>query len=400
LADYSRGYRWLEAHSGDLLNFLQKLVQTPSQNGIDTERAMVELIVAELGGFGFKPQLFGNPERPSLLCDYAPRQENARTLWLEAPLDTVVSGDPANWSHAPFAAEIHDGRLFGRGAADCKAGIAITVYVTAALKAEGYKLKGNLLLGYDADEQGGAFTGIKTLLENCGKVDACIIGYPGNDEIAVAARGFLRLKISTSGQSAHTGMRTGESYENAISLMAEIVNALEKLHMRHKKSKLFWFGPRLTVAQISGGAAINVVPEKCEIGVDIRLVPGQTKESVLEEIDQWLRKKLGEVVFSRRVKIEPYQYEPPYVTADSRPIVKTLRTAAKELLDKKIPLVASGPSNIGNVIGNRDIDTINGFGASGANVHAADEYVMVDSLVPVAKVYLKTVIDYLGTGKK
>ncbi len=387
--------QWLEANIAELVDFLRQLIATPSQNGVDTEQEAAELIAAKLSQFGFAPRLLGDPTRPSVLCDYGPRRAARKTLWLEAPLDTVVAGERAAWDYDPFAAEIVDGRLYGRGAADCKAAIAIFVYVAAALRQAGIEPEGNLVLGFDADEQGGAFTGIKTLLEEVGSVDSCIIGYPGNDEIAIAARGFLRLKISTTGQSAHTGMRTNEQYANAISLMARLIVALEALEMAHTPSELFWFGPRLTIAQITGGAAINVVPEKCEIGVDLRLVPGQSQTTVLSEITACLQAVLGPEVFASRVQLTPYQYEPAYASPAESEIVQTLKANAEPILGKTIKLVASGPSNIGNVVGNRQIDTINGFGATGANVHAANEYVEVASLLPVAQVYLKTVLDYL-----
>ena len=393
---YRAGAGWLEVNEAALIDFLRELVATPSQNGVDTEQAAAELIASKLAEYGFEPHLLGDPARPSVLCDYLPRQAAKKTLWLEAPLDTVVAGDPASWQHPPFAAKIVDGKMYGRGTADCKAGIAIFVYVAAALKQTGIDPGGNLVLGFDADEQGGAFTGIKTLLENVGRVDACIIGYPGNDEIAIAARGFLRLKITTTGQSAHTGMRTNEQYANAISLMARLIIALETLEMAYQPSELFWFGPRLTVAQITGGAAINVVPEKCEIGVDLRLVPGQTQETVLAEIRERLESELGVPVVASRITITPYQYEPAYASSPQSPIVQTLKANAETLLKKAIPLVASGPSNIGNVVGNRQIDTINGFGATGQHVHAANEFVEVASLLPVAKIYLKTVLDYFA----
>ncbi len=393
---YKAGLAWLTAQADHMQAFLSQLVAMPSQNGVDTEEALARLISQKLIEFGFGPQLVGDPARPSVLCQFAPRQFGRPTLWLEAPLDTVVAGDRANWRHDPFGAVVEEGRMYGRGVADCKAAIAVFVFLAAALRQTGATLDGNLVLGFDADEQGGAFTGIKTLLEKVGSVDACIIGYPGNTEIAIAARGFLRLRLRTTGQSAHTGKRTKEQYANAISLMARAVVALEELQMSYSPSDLFWFGPRLTVAQISGGAAINVVPEQCESAVDIRLVPGQTQEGVLAEIRTALEKGLGAETLASNIEIQPYQYEPAYASPGDSPIVQILQAQAEEILGRKVGLVASGPSNIGNVVGNRGIDTVNGFGAAAGGIHASNEYIEVDSLLPVAQVYLKTVLTYLN----
>lgn len=178
--------------------------------------------------------------------------------------------------------------------------------------------------------------------------------------------------------------------------MARVIVALEELAPAYEPSDLFWFGPRLTVAQIQGGAAINIVPQYCEAGVDLRLVPGQTREGVLSEITARLETVLGQQTVQERVKIQPYQYEPAYASPADSPVIRLLQANAQTVLARPLPLVASGPSNIGNVVGNRQIATVNGFGATAEGVHAFNEYIEIESLGPIAQIYLMTTLDYLA----
>lgn len=384
-------FDFIKTKEKEIIVSLQELIKIPSQNGINPERDIADFIRRKLKKFGFEPILVGDRNRPSILC-YC-NKSKGKKLWLDAPLDTVTIGDESKWQYPPFSGKITGRRLYGRGSADCKAAIAIFTYVAAAIFQDKEKLKGQLILSFDSDEQSGYFTGIKNLLKKGVRADACIIGYPGTEEIVIGARGFLRLNITTFGKTAHTGSREHKGI-NAISRMVKVIQGLEKLKMKYKKNNLFKFGPSLTVSEIEGGRAINVVPDKCNVKVDIRLIPSQTKNTVLKEINTLL-KKLKKDDPALRVKIEPYLYEAPFQTPKNSKIVKILKQNAEEILGKRIKLTAAGGSGIGNVIGNKGIPTITGFGVDGNNIHSENEYILVDSILPVAMVYTKTVLDFL-----
>lgn len=384
-------FDYIKNKEKEIISFLQELVKTPSQNGIDPERHIADLICKKLKRFGFKPLLVGEKNRPTVLC-YC-NKSKGRKLWLDAPLDTVAIGDENKWKYPPFSGKIVSDKLYGRGSADCKAAIAIFTYVAAAIFQNNTKLKGQLILSFDSDEQSGNFTGIKNLLKKGVRTDACIIGYPGTEEIIIGARGFLRLNITTFGKTAHTGSREHKGL-NAINKMIKVIQGLEGLKMKYKKSNLFKFGPNLTVSQIEGGRAINIVPDECNIKVDIRLVPSQTKEAVIKEIDALLnklKKNDPELV----VKIDPFLYESPFQTSPNNRIIKILKKNAEKILDRKIKISAAGSSGVGNEIGNRRIPTVTGFGVDFNNIHSENEYILLNSILPVTKIYLKTVLDFL-----
>ena len=384
---------FLQLHEKQLLGFLQRLVQNPSQDGVDTLRPLVKEIVHELRAFGFKPQIIGGGHALSIVC-LCNKKGVGKTLWLDAPLDTVSVGDIKKWIRKPFSGDIAQGKLYGRGSGDCKAAIAIFVYAAAAAFQSEQLLRGQLILTFDSGEQSGDFTGMRNILKQGITADACIIGYPGSEEIAIGSRGFLRLRMTTKGKSAHTGARYNRGV-NAIAQMGKIITGLEKLKMRHKKIPFFSFGPRLTVSQISGGQAINIVPDECTVHVDIRLVPSQTKSQVLKEIQNMVA-VLKKQDPSIRVVLEPYMYERAFFTPENKEIVQILKKNAQYLLQREVPVVASGPSNVGNIIGNKGIDTISGFGVDGGHFHSENEFIYIKTLVPVAKVYAQTILDFLS----
>ena len=381
----------IEKNKQVIIKFIQKLIRTPSQNGIDAEKNIAYLICGELKKLGFKPRLIGDGNRPSVLC-YCNKSKGKKLL-LDAPLDTVPVGDKSKWKYSPLTGKIVGKRIYGRGSADCKAAIACFIYAASAIFQSGERLSGQLILTFDSDEQSGNFTGMRTLLNKGLKADACIIGYPGTDEIIIGARGFLRLEITTEGETAHTGSRSNKGI-NAINKMAEVIQNLEILEMVYKSDKLFEFGPKLTVSIVEGGETINVVPDKCSIKVDIRLVPSQTQKTVLEDLSKFI-KKLKKKDPKLSVKVKPFMYIPPYSISKNEKLVKVLQSNAQRILNKKPGLAACGASGIGNITSNRGIPTISGFGVDFENVHGYNECIYLDSVIPVTQIYALTALNYL-----
>ncbi len=382
----------IESQKKNLIRFLQQIVKIPSQDGVDFLKPVIKAVSRELKKFGFKPILIKDRTSTSILC-FCDRKGTGKTLWLDAPLDTAAVGNINKWKYSPFSGKIAQGKLYGRGSGDCKAAIAIFVYSAAAVFNSGKNIKGQLILTFDSGEQNGDFTGMRNILKKGIKADACIIGYPNTEGIVIGSRGFLRLNVTTFGKSAHTGARYKVGI-NAIHKMVQFLNGLEKLKLSHKKSRLFNFGPKLTTSIIEGGYAINIVPDECKVKIDIRLVPFQTKNRVLEEINN-LVKKLKKEDPCLKIEIKPYLYEPAFQTSERSEIVRILKKNAEEILKKQVKLIACGPANSGNIIGNKKIDTIAGFGVNGDNFHSENEYIELDSIIPVAKVYIKTILDFL-----
>lgn len=380
-------FEFLEKNEKEMISFIQKLVQTPSQNRIDPEIKIAKIVAQKLTDFGLAPKLVGDSKRPSILCHVG---SGKKSLLLDAPLDTVPAGDLNHWKYPPFSGKIINGKLYGRGSADCKSAIAIFSFIATALKEN---LKGNLILTFDSDEQGGEFTGIKEILKVIQKPNSAMIGYPGTEEIAIGARGFLRLEIKTLGRPAHTGSRTGRGI-NAISKMNRVISRLERLKFKSKASKFFPFGTKITISEIEGGRAINLVPDECRVKVDVRTLPGQTKEKILDEIEDLIQ-DLKQKDKDLKAEIKPYQFEPAFLTPPEEEIVAIFHRNAQKILKRKIPLTAYGGSGIGNEVSQLKVPVIGGFGVDCENIHAYDEYIVLNTILSVAKIYTQTIIDFL-----
>src|SRR3989338_5389806 len=311
----------------EIIKFTRQLVATPSQNFTHSESGVANLVFEKLKSFGFKPEIIGPKEHPSVICNIK-KENSSKTIWLESCLDTVPAGDIAKWEYQPFEAKIVGNKMYGRGTADSKVAIALFCYLAKELY-EDKNFNASIFLGFDADEQTGNFTGVREVIKRAPKADVCILGYQGINEISIGARGWLRIKITTLGKSAHTGSRTNKGI-NAIHAMGKIINAMTSLNLSQKTEPFFKFGSSLNISQINGGVAINIVPDKCEANIDIRLLPSQTKDEVLDII----KAKLDELKIQYNLEI--LQHEQAYLTDSKNSFVQILKNTAREVLDQEI----------------------------------------------------------------
>ncbi len=374
---------------GEILDFTRQLVETPSQNGTDSEAAVANLVADKLRGFGFEPEIIGSKAHPSVIC-HVKKAGGGKTVWLESCLDTVPAGDESKWSHPPFSAEIEQGRMYGRGVADCKVGVALFCYLAKEL-AGSNDFNDNLFLGFDADEQGGAFTGIKEVMKYSPKADICILGYQGNDAISIGARGWYRLKLTTLGEAAHTGSASKRGI-NAVHYMAKAVNALLDVDIQTSEP-FFEFGTSLQVTKVHGGEIISVVPDKCEAFVDIRWLPSQKQKDILAKLKEALD-SLKPQASNFNYTLEELQCEPAYLTDPNHPFVQILKNEAKKILGREVPLRASSQGSVGNVISKSGTAIINAFGCESGNVHAPDEWIAVQSIPKTLEIYKRALTKF------
>jgi succinyl-diaminopimelate desuccinylase len=369
----------------EIIKFTRELVATPSQNFIDSEKEVASLVFEKLKSFGFEPEIIGPKQHPSVIC-HIKKENTSKTIWLESCLDTVPAGDAARWEHPPFEAKIVSNKMYGRGTADSKVAIALFCYLAKELT-EDKNFNASIFLGFDADEQTGNFTGVREVIKRAPKADICILGYQGISEISIGARGWLRLKVTTFGKSAHTGSRTKKGV-NAIHLMGRAINAITSLDFGQETEPFFEFGSSLNISQVSGGVAINIVPDKCEASLDIRLLPSQAKKEILKMI----KDRLDDLKI--QYEVEELQYERAYLTNPNSLFVKKLRDTASEILGRDVPLVASGQGSVGNVVSKVGVPIINAFGVESDNVHAPNEWIDIDTIPKIFEIYKQSLIEF------
>ncbi len=368
----------------EIIEFARELVRIKSQGEIDGEKNIVAAVFNKLKDFGFKPKLIGDKSRPSLICEF--KKGGKKTIWMESCLDTVPAGDISKWDYPPFEGKIINDRMFGRGAADAKIGIALFVYLAKQLS-EDEDFCGNIFLGFDADEQAGNFSGIKEIVKVAPRADICILGYQGLNEIAIGARGWLRLKMTVFGKSAHTGSRNNRGV-NAIHGMAQAIDSLLALSFHNKNEPFFEFGSSFNFSLVEGGAAINIVPDVCTAFVEIRSIPSQAKKEIISLMKGAIDKTGIEY------ELKELQYEPAYITNPQNRFVRILKENADNILNGNLPLVASGPGSVGNVISKLGVPIINSFGVDCGNVHAPNEWINIETVPKVFEIYKKSIIDY------
>jgi acetylornithine deacetylase len=220
-----------------------------------------------------------------------------QTLLLEAHLDTVHAD---SMEIPPFAAEIRNGRLYGRGACDTKGSLAAFLHVVCEMARHRSGAGYNLLFAAVADEEYG-FTGARKLAEGL-RADFGIVGEPTRLRIVRAHKGVLRWRIATGGIPAHSAYP--ERGKNAIYEMARLVDRLGEYAGRLQRGTPHPLlgPPTLSVGVIEGGEAVNVVPARCRIEIDRRMLPGETEESALKGVTEALS-GVGE-----------WEMEPPYLS--------------------------------------------------------------------------------------
>ena len=404
----SRTLKEIEKSKKDIIKFTQELVRAESQNPYlpdeswkinkPIEKEVAKLIFNKLNGSGLKPKFISAlPNRPNVVCSL--KNKKNPTLILNGHMDTVSAGNASRWKCPPFSAKIIGGRLYGRGSLDMKASLAAMVFAMKVLSK--IDLEGNLIFTAVVDEEPGASSeiGTKYLLKKGLEGDACIVGEPQTEKIYIGEKGYYRFKLITRGEAISTGAGIWERKEkgiNAVMKMAKILLVLANLKLKYKPVRIFnKRKPVITPGTlIKGGTGINIIPDYCEATVDIRLMPGQTKKEIKEEVLDCI-KRLKKRDSQIQVGIQDLTFIPAVYISKGEKIVKTLEKNAKIILGKK-PEISVSPSGCdAHFFIEKGIPTICGFGPDGENFHGINEFVYTNSVIQICKIYALTALDFL-----
>ncbi len=252
----------------DVIELTRRLIRFDTVNPPGREDACARFVGQQLkaGGFNVSYHAFA-PGRTSLIAHSPVTDDEDAPIVLSGHLDTVPLGS-APWRHDPLAADLLDGKIYGRGASDMKAGVA--AMVMAAL-VEGPHVPVTLVIsaGEETGCEGARFLAAEQRLPM--QARALVIGEPTANQPLIGHKGALWLELEATGRSAHGSQP--ELGDNAIHKAAEAVNRLA--HYRFDGFSHPLLGkPSLNVGTIQGGSNINSVPDRALIGVDIRSVPG------------------------------------------------------------------------------------------------------------------------------
>jgi len=373
---------------GDAVALARALIKIDSRNPTlapdsPGEGECARFLASVLDDWGFSVGLLetGVPNRPNVVARIGPN--DAPALMLNGHLDVVgVEG----MVHEPFGAELRDGRIYGRGSGDMKAGVASMC--AAAVAGAGTRSERQILVTAVVDEEYESL-GTRALLSAGVRAEAAIITEPTRLAICPAHRGFVWMDVAFKGRAAH-----GSRYDigvDAITHAGLVLAELDKLEQTREA------GPRhpllgrgsLHASTISGGVGLSTYPEECRLAIERRTLPGESAEKAMKEItDACAAVRASHLRLDARVTLTTAQL-PSDVAVDSL-IVERL---SKALQREKVPLRIEGLSawTDAALLNEAGVPTICFGPGDIALAHAAEEFVQVEE-IEVATQVLTTVV--------
>jgi acetylornithine deacetylase/succinyl-diaminopimelate desuccinylase family protein len=334
------------------------------------------------------------PNRTSTIGTWGPKagSPTGKTLLFNGHYDVVPVPDPEAWPHAPFGANVNEGKLYGRGSTDMKAGIAACLAAVSALQRAKLDPKGDLVMHFVADEEALGTHGTKYLVANgyCTGATEALVGEPTNMHLVPAERGAVWLRILTEGVSAHGS--TPQLGVNAIEHMAHVIRAVQG--MRFRKLHEVLGAPTVNIGTIRGGSKVNMVPAWAEIEIDRRTIPGETSDEIVAEFEAALDVARSEVA-DLRARIEVDDAAEPSETPEGTTLVGLLDEARTALGIEGSEVGYAGATDARFLINQGQIPSIVFGPGEPLLAHTTGEYVQVSQLVEATKAYAYTFARFL-----
>ena len=310
-----------------------------------------------------------------------------QSLMLNAHTDVVgVEG-----MTAPFAPDIREGRLYGRGAYDMKSGMAACMLAVKA--ARDLALAGDVMLSAVVDEEYGSI-GTEALLAEWERwpAHAVLIAEPTELAISIAHRGFVWLEIETFGVAAH-GSRPQLGVD-AIAKMGKVLVALDAHDraMRARPTHDLLGSGSLHASIISGGEEISMYPAHCKLLVERRTIPGESKDSVEAEA-QTILDEIASSDPDFRAQVKATFARGPFAIEAGHPVVQQLKRAAEARQGSEVPLIGSSWWMDSALFAEQGIPTVV-LGPAGTGAHAREEWVDLDSVEQCRQIYLDLIADF------
>lgn len=392
----------IEIDAEGVIAFTQALVRIPSVNDPRNGRSELkaaELVAATMRDFGWDPVITEPaPGRPNVVAVIDGGGGPGPTLMFEGHTDVVTEGEIDEWTRDPFGAEIIDGRLYGRGAADMKSGVAAMIFGVRALQLAG-PFPGKIKVCALADEEG-MMIGVHHFVDSgqAKDVDAAIVCEPEAEEICPSSKGAIRFLAEFDGQMAHGAMP--EHGVNPLHPAAEFITALaaeqdavQDQHGTHEHLGKTYLTPTV----ITGGDLdqINVIPARAGVAVDVRTIPGVDHDQLIERLTRRVNDIAGATGTSATIEIAVNR--PPVDTPADDPVVVAL-AAAHTAVTGADPVYGGVPGTTDGTIltAKAGLPTVV-YGPGGKWIaHQADEYVETDDILRKTKVYAEAARCYLN----
>lgn len=362
-----------------LVQRLATLCAADTQNPPGNEARAALPLAEELRGLGFDVAL------PEVL----PGRPNLVALLVNGPgprfafnthFDVVQAGE--GWTTPPFAPAVRDGRLYARGACDAKGSVAAMVEACATLATDRRAWSGTLLAVFVADEEV-ASAGAKAYAATRPALDLAVVGEPTNNAVFTAHKGSLRPVVRVRGRTAHSS--TPQLGRNAILDAARLLLAIERLgtEIAARPGHPLLGSASLTVTRASAGLADNIVPDACDLLLDRRLLPGETENQAIVEIEALFAATGVEAGIVAR---KPTTGGPTATPSDHRLVQAALAIARRHGVDAQTPRGFPGACDLVHMAAAGAAGIILGPGSLSV-AHQPDEHVPLDELCTAAAIY-------------
>jgi succinyl-diaminopimelate desuccinylase len=377
----------------EAVGICRDLVRLQSVNPPGSELAAAEYVAAALKKSGVGTELVRHSDTRASVLARLKGQGKAPALVYNGHLDTVPVG-AEKWRHEPFGGEMAEGRIWGRGAADMKGGLAAMMAAMKALAEAGVPLRGDLILAATAGEEIDSL-GAKEVAQMLSRepLQALFISEPTYNEIYIAEKGVFWVEIETFGKTAHGSMP--DRGRNAILMMVKIIQELEKLKSPHQTHPVLG-GFTRSINTLSGGIKTNVVPDHCEATIDMRTVPGQEHPAILRQVENILQ-DLGRKDPDFKATVKPIIDHPSVETSPSEPVLRKFSSLVAEMTGQKT--VLKGANYFSDAVGFLPVLKVPlilfGPGEPG-QAHQPNEHVEISKLVEAARIFAVTAGKLLG----
>jgi succinyl-diaminopimelate desuccinylase len=370
----------------DAVAFAQELIRRPSITPAD--EGALGLVQASLESIGFAVarRKFEDPASPAVDNLYARFGTAAPNFCFAGHTDVVPPGDGRDWRLPPFAAEIVDGALWGRGAADMKGAIAAFIAAAERVIAEG-GVKGSISLLITGDEEGPAINGTRKVLgwlkERGEKIDHCLVGEPTSaarlgDMIKIGRRGSMNCRLVVTGRQGHAAYpdRSINPVHALVRMLAALVGEIDAGYERFQPSYV-----QATDLEV-GNPAHNVVPARAAARFNIRFNPNWTPATLEARLRERLDRIAGETGASYELKATATG--DAFLTRDAE-FASLIAAAIAARTGLTPELSTSGGTSDARFI--KDVAPVADFGLVGATIHQVDERCPVEDIRILTDIY-------------
>ncbi|MET4698462.1 succinyl-diaminopimelate desuccinylase [Constrictibacter sp. MBR-5] len=378
---------------GDPVPLLADLIRRPSVT--PTDAGALDVLQDALSRLGFVCHRlpFSEPGTPEVDNLYARFGTDGPNLCFAGHTDVVPVGDPADWTHDPFGAEIADDRMYGRGAVDMKGAIAAFVAGFARVVAEGGPFKGSVSFLITGDEEGPAVNGtikvLHWLAERGERLDACIVGEPTNpaemgEMIKIGRRGSYNGRLKAFGVQGHVAYP--DQADNPVHRMIRLLDALVSPPLDQGTEHFQPSGLQVTTVDV-GNPTTNLIPATVSAGFNVRFNDLWSGRS----LDEALRRRLD--ACGSRYELTASVSGESFLTAPG-PLSDALVSAIERVCGAPPELSTSGGTSDARFI--KDHCPVIECGLVNEMAHKVDENVRLDDLDRLTQIYALVLRDHLA----